>query len=121
MTKVYIAAKFRDRMTARYLMAHLRGKGHTITVDWTTHEKSEEGYPVQFADDDLRGIDDCDMFIGVFVKPYRYKGALVELGAALALEKKVCVIGDAIESCIFYYHPDVTHFKDIKEFLENGI
>ncbi|MFH1352435.1 MAG: hypothetical protein ABIH68_02545, partial [bacterium] len=102
MSRVYVAAKFQDRMTARCIMAHLRGKGHTITFDWTDSKYQNREETPEDAVACLNGVRDCEVFIGVFVKPYKYQGSLVELGVALGLKKKVHIIGDAIDSCIFY-------------------
>lgn len=115
--KIYAAGKWEDRGAVRKLQEALIKLGHTITVDWTWHEKADGGYPIQYSIDDIKGVQLADAFVGLFVGDYRYKGALVEMGAALGLGKKVYLIGHAIDSCLFSKHPLVQQFETELEFL----
>ena len=115
--KFYAAGKWEDRWAVKKLQEALVKLGHTVTVDWTWHEKADEGYPVQYSIDDIKGVQLADAYVGLFVGQYRYKGALVEMGAALGLDKKVYLIGHAIDSCLFAKHPLVQQFETEDEFL----
>ena len=115
--KFYVSGKFIDGVDIRKLMTALEDLGHTITCDWTGHNKNEKGYPVQFTLDDTEGVRECDTFVGRFIDRWRYSGALVELGMAIALDKKVYIIGSGADNCIFTNHPIIQHFQSELEFL----
>lgn len=114
---IFVSGKFEDRKAIQYLQQELIKLGHTISEDWTYHEYTDKGYPVDYAVDDIEGIKHCDVYVGRFVADYNYKGALVELGATLSLNKKCYIIGHAIDSCIFINHPLVRTFDDDNQFL----
>jgi nucleoside 2-deoxyribosyltransferase len=108
---VYVAGKWEDREKVRHWHKVLRDNGHRITCDWTDHEYPEAGQEhllQRYAVDDIVGVTVCDLLIVIFQERYHYRGALVEMGAALALGKRVWVLGTAEESCIFMEHPSVT-------------
>lgn len=115
--KFYVAGKWEDREAVKKLQEALIELGHTITVDWTWHEKADEGYPIQYSIDDIKGVQLADAYVGLFIEDYRYKGALVEMGAALGLHKRVYLIGHAIDTCLFAKHPLVQQFENEYEFL----
>lgn len=112
-----MAGKWEDREDVKKIQNYLRRRGHIITVDWTWHEKEDVGYPSQYAVEDIVGASACDAYVGLFEKDVAYKGALVEMGAALSSGKKVYIIGHAIDSCLFVGHPFVQVFDTQMEFL----
>jgi hypothetical protein len=103
--KVYVASKFENKERVREIMYLLQQVGHTITYDWTRCEVNNREQAIL----DLRGVADCDVFVGIFEEDVTYKGALVELGAALSVGKPVYILGDAptIRTCIFFKHPHI--------------
>jgi nucleoside 2-deoxyribosyltransferase len=102
--KVYVAAKWEERERASLLMFQLyRFLGCTITYDWT---KAKQISPEQ-AEHDLHGVASCDILLFIATEKLAYTGALAELGAALALGKRVIVIGTGADACIFTHHPCV--------------
>lgn len=114
--KLYIAGKFQERKQVRWLMDRLVELGHTITFDWTTaHYETKEETP-EDAVECVRGVINADAYVGVFIMDYTYKGALIEMGVALGLDKKVYIIGHAIDS-LFIKHPNVQQFDNELEFL----
>ena len=115
--RVYVAGKWEEREAVKKLQQALIKMGHTITVDWTGHEIDDEGYPLTYAQDDVRGVQEADAYVGRFLKENNYKGALVELGVALGLNKQVYIIGHAIDSCLFVHHFLVRIFDTEPEFL----
>lgn len=117
--KIYVAGKWEDREAVRELQKALIDMGHEITVDWTYHEKDDVGYPQTYAQDDVRGVQEAEAYIGLFLRENNYKGALVELGVALGLNKKTYIIGHAIDSCLFVSHKLVTQFNTVEEFLDH--
>ena len=123
--KVYVASKYQERETIRELYDILRSHGHEITVDWTNHDvfpdDAEEEKLGEFACDDVRGVQECDSMIIYMVNEHQYKGAWVEMGVALALNKPVFVLGNAGDSCIFMNHSLVRKyicFVKLLEYLE---
>lgn len=116
--RIYVSGKWEDREAVRELQKALIKMGHEITVDWTYHEKDDVGYPRTYAQDDIWGVRDAQVYVGLFLKENNYKGALVELGVALGLmDKRVYIIGHAIDSCLFIHHPLVTQVESIEELL----
>jgi len=117
--KIYVAGKYQDRDRVRFIHQLLREQGHEITIDWTNHDI----YPndaiaeklSQFAQDDVWGVLNADIFIGLMTLPFEYKGLWVEMGIALGKGIPVYVIGDAGSNCIFHNHPLVKKFADIQE------
>ena len=109
--KVYVAGKWSERSKVRELMNAFELYGHEVTCDWTKHEdpcKSEE-YSVE----DINAIKECDVLIAYMPSAnVFYKGAWVEIGAALALDKKVIIIGNKVSS-VFLSHPNINYFENI--------
>ena len=107
--KVYIASKYQERDYVRHLMGTLVNFGHTITVDWTNHDLFPSDSPAiklaEFAVADVGGVRDAQVYIGVFLNSHHYRGALVEWGMALGLNKPCLIMGHAEDDCIFINHP----------------
>lgn len=114
--KVYVAGKFEDRENIRSIYHILKQYGHTIALDWTNHEhpKSDKEQE-QWAIADIEGVKQCDTLIAIFSKDYRYRGALIEVGAALALGKPVIIIGSNENSSTLLHHPLVTKLDSITD------
>ncbi len=117
---VYVAARFSKRERVRGVYDLLLAAGHKISCDWTIHERTINGdgasggtqRAVDQAGEDLDGVGACTAFI-LLAEP-AMRGALVELGAALALHKLVYVV-DAAYDNIFYYHPGIIHCDSVEE------
>lgn len=116
--KLYVAGKYEEREQISKFMDELRAQGHTITCDWTSHVYATREVHTSYCLDDLKGVKDCAAYIGVFENANRYRGALVELGAALALNKDCFIIGHAEDDCIFMLHPNIWHFRDMRDCLD---
>lgn len=116
--KIYVAGKWEDRLRVAEIMRKLEGMGFEITCDWTHHKYEDEAYPQQYCADDVKGVQDAELYIGIFVADYHYRGALVEMGIALGVGIPVWLLGDKQDSCIFSNHPSVRKFKDWGELAE---
>ena len=115
--KFYVAGKWQDRRSIQRLQQALTVGGHEITVDWTGHVNPKSQSVLQeWAIRDVEGVLDCDTYIGIFTNGSN--GALVELGVALGLGKRVWIIGNAIDTCIFLSHPLVTKFLSTEAMLK---
>lgn len=123
--KFYVAGKWQDKSTVKWLQNKLISLGHQITVDWTTHDFGPDGVvatPEQLKNipmEDQWGVENCDAFVGVLVHEYQYKGLWVEMGIALACNKLIFTIGHMGDSCIFMHHPRVQSFETFPEFLSH--
>jgi nucleoside 2-deoxyribosyltransferase len=119
--KIYVAGKWEERIYIQQLYRILKDEGHTITCDWTRHDypkKNIEATLAKYAVDDINGVKNAELVIAVAENIANYRGMLVEIGAAIALDKPVIVIGKAINACIFINHPKVIiKFEDMKEFI----
>ena len=116
--KLYVAGKWEDRERVSDIMRILRGIGFEITCDWTDHKYEDEAYPQQYCADDVQGVKDADLYIGIFVDSYIYRGALVEMGIALGVGIPVWLLGTKQDDCIFSHHPSVKKFKAWEELIE---
>lgn len=119
--KIYVAGKWQDRFEVRTIQTILRDAGHEITCDWTDHEYPTENVNEMlrhYATADIQGVKDADVVICVFIQKHHYRGALVEMGAALALDKPVFVLGHAEDSCIFMQHPNIRCFGYLTLLME---
>ncbi len=116
--KLYIAGKWEDRARVSEIMRILRGIGFEITCDWTDYKYSDEAYPQQYCMDDLEGVKKADLYLGIFVADYHYRGALVEMGIALGIGIPVWLFGEKQDDCIFSHHPSVRKFKTWGELAE---
>lgn len=115
--KVYVAGKWNESEHVRVVMNMLKVNGHEITCDWTGHIhplKSKE-----YALEDLEGVKNCDVLLALMPDPTTfYKGAWIEVGMALALNKKVIIVGEGVSS-VFLGHPNISVYKnkDLNEVL----
>ena len=116
--KFYVAGKWQDRFAVQKIHQALIDRGHEITVDWTNHvDPQNQSILREWSERDIEGSTQCDTYIGVFRRKVVYTGALVEMGAALAAGRRVWIIGNEIDSCIFMNHPLVVKFPSVKTML----
>ena len=87
-----------------------------VTFKWPQHEHMDMAAA---AARELRGVAQCHTFVAVMTDAeYAYRGTFTELGAALALGKRVAIVGSAKNKCAtncFWWHPDVRHFATMQE------
>lgn len=110
--RVYVAAKFEHAPTVRVVNRYLALAGHEVSHDWT---HATAGCDLQLhAEAELEGVRTAD---AVLVVPHpQGKGLFAELGAALALGKRVLLAG-APAGCIFEDHPAVEKFGTLADAL----
>lgn len=116
--KIYLAAAFSRRDELKAYRDKLVADGHTVTSSWLDCEWGSQGYasthcpPDQRAawvQRDLGDIDSCDTVIS-FTEPVgstggRRGGRHVEFGYALALGKRLILVGEPEN--LFHHHPSV--------------
>src|SRR5471030_1765684 len=86
--KIYVASKFENIHEVKRVINLLRGSGHEITADWTTHEHVQpvtdgnRELAMKYAVEDLNGTKTCDIFI-LLTTQANGVGSTTEFGAAL--------------------------------------
>lgn len=86
-------------------MDMFEARGHTITCDWTGHVHPDKSKV--YALEDLEGIRACDVLVAYMPDPnVFYKGAWIEVGMALGLDKKVIIIGKDVTT-VFLGLPNI--------------
>ncbi len=90
--KIYVAGASKEPERVRAAMDACRSRGWTITCDWlaeiervgAANEGLTHGQRIEASEQDLGGIDDCEVFW--LLAPAHGVGAWAELGYALAPE-----------------------------------
>ena len=125
--KIYLAARFSKRHKAHELGKYLCAMGHEIVSRWTLPD-AEHVIPVgmsqqaadserrRFAMEDIEDIDSCDWMISLMEEPRNNGrgGRHVEFGYALALGKKLTIIGP--KETVFHHLDQVDHFESVDMF-----
>jgi hypothetical protein len=115
MVKYYVASKFENKESVRDIYYALIEHGHIITEDWTHSVVEGE----QAALDDKRGVAECDVFIGLFDIDAAYKGAYIEFGMAIALDKVIVIIGPYADRSTFIHLPGIIRYDTIAHFMKS--
>lgn len=119
--KFYIAGSFSERQEIRGLMDRIEEMGYEIITDWTTHlpiKPYEDNLELanQYADEDIRGAADCDIFI---LKPAKEGGGtqFAELGAAIDSEKvkRIFVVGPHNKRSVVFFHSRIERVDSPEE------
>ena len=116
--KIYIAGKFEEHVLIARYAEKLENRGHEITFPWFRRHVVGGISLQQSAEEDVYGVRDSDACVFVFERDLVYKGAYAELGMAVALEKRILVVGHAADSCIFMNLPQVERVETLDEVLE---
>lgn len=114
MARFYVASKFENRERVGEIIDYLQHLGHQVTYDWRYSKIRNE----EQAKLDRNGVLTADFVVGVFEDKAIYKGALCELGMAIALNKKIYILGEWLEDMIFLYLPNVQKIKFIEDISE---
>lgn len=125
--EIYIAARFSRRHEANALAQFMKKQGHTITSRWVLPDSDHllpRGMSGQAADDerrrfaieDIEDVHACDWMISLMQIPRNNSrgGRHVEFGIALALGKRLTVIGP--RETVFHHIARVQHFDNMAEF-----
>ena len=120
MYKVYVGSSLHNAAQVREVYGLLKQHDIHITYDWTTHgQVHTEEELRRYGIEECRGVYDCDVFL--MLHPARL-GTHVELGIALALNKKVVMVCAAdVEQKTFYYLPNVERHSNVDEAVASVI
>lgn len=112
--RFYVAGAFIHKPEINRVQAELQKLGHAISHDWTVCE-ADGAAPSpaelrEYSANDIGGVRSADAVVVVLSDPgYPYRGTFSEMGAAIALEKKIYIVdtmGDAgysIRRAPFYH------------------
>jgi len=112
--KIYIAGKWETHEHIKTYADKLRALGHTITFPWFERHLGDTPLPVA-AMEDTRGVRESEVCIFVFQWVLPYSGAMSELGMAIALDKRVIIIGHGGDNNVFTNFPLVEHVESFEE------
>ena len=107
--KLYIAGSINDVDEIRKFIKLMKAYKYTITEDWTRHKLKTHGQ--QDAKDNLKGIDDCDVFI-MYLTNTKSSGKMFEFGYAEALKKPILIFGNQLHATSIYYMLGVAMFSE---------
>jgi nucleoside 2-deoxyribosyltransferase len=127
MCKVYLAARYSEKLEISEQAEIFRNNGIGVTSTWLeeTHHPGTEMSEIHvdtltdYANNDLRDIDLADWFVFHSVEPTIPTvrgGRHVEFGYALAKGKNILVVGP--EENIFHHLPEVNHVSNWDEALD---
>jgi nucleoside 2-deoxyribosyltransferase len=116
MNKVYVAGWYSQITQAKEAARELRQAGYLVTAPWIDGvTDTANGYPLmQAALDDLHGVKQADylMLLALpFGTMYNGGGRWVEFGYALALGKRMVVVGE--HETIFCHLPGVRVYSTV--------
>ncbi len=114
--KVYVASKFEEKDRVREVMKSIKVMGCMITHDWTSQDATRPRS--EWADGDVVGVTNANLFLGLFEKELDYKGALTELGIAIGQGKKIWIVGHGADRDIFVNTTGVVRFDNLEDMLE---
>lgn len=115
LNRIYLAGKWQEAELVRRYATELRILGYYITMPWfECHVGPHEDLPWSAVEDE-RGVRQADTCIFIFERELSYSGAMSELGMALALNKRVIVVGNGGHKNIFTHHPLVEHVNTFEE------
>lgn len=119
--KLYIAGKFGDKNKINKYIKEATLLGYDITHNWTKFETNNN--KIQSAIKDLQGVMECNCLVCIMDdSSYAYRGTFTEIGAGLALNKKIIIVNPHTNSyCtsnVFYHHPSIIHVNSWNNALE---
>lgn len=125
--KIYLAARFGDKMQMRDVRTRLQDAGHEVTSQWIDVEHSDDKAHTVTDEDRVRFarmcIDDVLRADALVTFSCERKdsqiggGRHVEFGVALSYDKIIVVVGPKGEH-IFHYLPQVTMCDNIEAAME---
>lgn len=118
--KIYFSSRFKHRDYLRELSKDLEKKGHEIVSSWIwmesqkpydkNHEKCREVSKTVEED-----IKNCEEF--VLISDEGGTDMFVELGIAIAFDKKIYVVGEHGKRSLMSFHPNIEHLDSMDDFI----
>lgn len=123
--KIFLASVFAERGAMRVWRELIENQGHKVTSHWidSPFKSDDDATPIELsiaAEQNVHDIEDCDYFVldsRLFVQNiYGHGGRHIDFGIALALKKKICLIGTPESP--YHLLPPITHHETIISFLK---
>ena len=122
--KIYLASRYQNYPLMQEWSAELFYYGHDVTSRWikgdheiTTDAKGDEERR-RFAEEDIQDLMEADVII-FHSDPFFFRsgrgGRHVEFGMALALKKKIVLIGE--RENVFHWLPNVLIYQSFEEYV----
>lgn len=120
MASVYVATSLENAKNAKQIISMFIDNDIDITYDWTVHGRIDEEHMLgQIGKFELDGVLSADLLF--MMQPAR-QGTHVEMGVALAANKKIILVQDGLsERKTFYYLPNVLRFDDQKTAFDKAL
>lgn len=122
----YVSSRYAMKDHVREIHAKLEAIGYSISGDWTRHEsvkpyEENQELCAEYSEEDMRDAINSGVFI--LISDKAGTGMHTELGGAIAnniifKEPLIYVIGDHLDSSMFFFHPSVRRRKTIEEVIE---
>jgi nucleoside 2-deoxyribosyltransferase len=110
--KIYLASKYHTKPRMARYAKELRAVGHQVVSRW--HDATKSVGWREAAVRDTHDVNKCDILV-MFTRPFSPSGGRhVELGLALAMRKRVLLIGRKREN-VFQDYPGVRRVVDWKD------
>lgn len=123
--RIYLDGKYADSSEHDKKMVQLGAMGHEITHNWTKNEELFLNDKASISIANINGVKNADILIIIMDdENYAYRGTFVELGVALACNKKVFVLCphfEKLENNVFLNHPNVMIFDNWYKLIINTI
>lgn len=129
--KLFVSGKWSDKEKVHQQIRELESMGCLITHDWTQVEQSNRDSKAlgEYAAYDINGVTQSNIHVVLMEDPeYAYRGTFTEIGAALALGKRVILMCPFEEGyCttnVFFHHPRIEHVKtwdEVKELIQKEV
>ena len=103
--KIYLAGKWEEYEVITEYAEELEFLGHEITFAWFKCHVGPKIALTRAAMEDTQGVRMADCCIFIFEKDLPYRGAFSELGMAIALSKRIIVVGPGGDKNVFVSYP----------------
>lgn len=112
--RFYVASKFENKEAVGHVIEKLGVFGHQVTYDWRYAKVNDMDQAVR----DYLGVEMADFVVGIFEKDAVYKGAIAEIGMAIAWQKPIFIIGNWLDNMIFMKLPTVIKVTDTEDIIQ---
>lgn len=110
--KIYLAGKWEEYETIREYAEELEYLNHEITCAWFKDHVGPKIALTRAAIEDTQGVRMADCCIFIFEKELNYRGSYSELGMAIALSKRIIVVGSGGNKNVFVNYPLVERVEN---------
>lgn len=119
--KIYFSSRFKHRDYLSELAKDLENNGHEVISSWIWM-KSQKPYDKNYekcrevskiVENDIKN---CEAF--VLISDEGGTDMFVELGIAIAFDKKIYVVGEHGKRSLMSFHPNIEHLGSMDDFIK---